>query len=645
MLPIANYKEEIIREVKNNYVTIISAETGSGKSTQIPQYLSDFYQNVIVTEPRIMAAKTLATRVAEEMGVVLGDEVGYRTAYDKCFSKNSKILFCTDGLQLIRTIFSENTSKESVLIIDECHEWNLNIETLIAWCKQMKDKWNTKVVIMSATIETATLANFFENDVNILSVPGKVYDVEMEQRAEYKLIDTIKENINKSKNILVFVPGKKEITDVIEKLEGEDATVLPLHGEMDWDDQKRCFESYFNAKVIVATNVAQTSITIPDIDVVVDTGKARISIAEEGIQGLFLKDISRSDIIQRKGRAGRTKEGKYFLCSNTSFDDRDEIAIPEIQRSILDRVVLMLASIEFDAEKLDFYHQPEKAAIVRAKSELTAIGATDSNNVVTELGYRIVKMPVTVQLARMIVEAEKYGVTEAVMTIAAIVEIGGLLDKNTNYSDFTDEHNSDLLAEWDVWNKINKLKFIDFQKLGIRKKNFFKIKEHINKLREALQNIVEITNNNDRKAILHSCLLGWISNIYASEGRWEQFVGYDRNRRSLDKSSCIWEFSHFMVGKPKTIEFKNGLGDIRHLNLVSFATKIDLQTFIKFAREDSICENITTEYSEEDDAVKVIVEKYFEGILIDVQVYIDYNHPEYDNLKTEYEREEEERRN
>ena len=263
-LPIASYKTAIIDAVRNHYVTIVTAETGSGKSTQIPQYLSEYFSQVVVTEPRIMAAKTLAKRVSEEMNVTLGEEVGYRTGYDKCDSTNNKILYCTDGLQLVRTIFNHESNAENVLIIDEVHEWNLNIETLIAWCKFMYGKWNTKVVIMSATLDAVKLYNFFGNDSTILSIPGNLYDVTIEERSKYELIETIKENIHDGKNILVFVAGKKEINDVIQELTDENATVLPLHGEMDWEEQKKCFEQYPNPKVVVATNVAQTSLTIPE---------------------------------------------------------------------------------------------------------------------------------------------------------------------------------------------------------------------------------------------------------------------------------------------------------------------------------------------------------------------------------------------
>lgn len=636
MLPITNYKKEIIEAVRNHSFTIVSAETGSGKSTQISQYLAEYYSKIVVTEPRIMAAKTLAKRVTEEMGVTLGEDVGYMTAYDKCYSKGSNILYCTDGLQLIRTIFSDDTETENVLIIDEVHEWNLNIETLIAWCKFMQGKWNTKVVIMSATLDVTGLANFFGEDVATLTIPGTLYDVEVEERHEEALISTIKENINQRKNILVFVAGKKEISTVMEELAGEDATVLPLHGEMDWDDQKKCFEHYSNPKVIVATNVAQTSLTIPDIDVVVDTGEARISVAENGIQGLFLKYISRSDIMQRKGRAGRTKEGKYILCSNARIEDREEFSVPEIQRSILDRVVLQMAAIGLDAEELKFYHQPDMISIKEAKWELTAIGAL-SDNKITQLGHKIVKMPVSVQFARMIVEAEKYGVTEQVMTIAAIIEMGGLLAKEGHYSDFTVEYESDLLAELDVWNSINKKGYIDFQKLGIKKKSFFKIKEHIKKLRETLYGIVEMKHNDNRKAIVKSCLSGLVSHIYVRD-EYGNLRGEDRTTIQQDRKSCLEGWAKIVVGIPRTIEYKNRYGFTSSLNLVGFASEIDVKTLFELV-PDAIETKTKLRYSNLKDAVEVTITRSFAGVVVDTEINYDANHPAYTELKERYEEE------
>lgn len=635
-LPISNYKERIVEAVATHSFTIICAETGAGKSTQIPQYLTSIAEQVIVTEPRVMAAKTLARRVAEEMGTDVGERVGYRTAYDSSCSERSKIVYCTDGLQLIRTIFNPDSEAENILIIDEVHEWNLNIETLIAWVKYMQGKWNTKVVIMSATLDVIKLMGFLGEDLAAISVPGTLYDVEVEERPSEDLIYTIIENIECNKNVLVFVPGKREIHNVMDELSKTNAVVLPLHGEMDWDEQSKCLESYSCPKVVVATNVAQTSLTIPDIDVVVDTATARVSVAKDGIQGLFLEEISLADIIQRKGRAGRTKDGKYILCSDYPIKFRKKNSTPEIQRSILDRVVLQMTEIGIDAEEIKFFHQPDVSAIQNAKKELNAIGALDGNDV-TKLGHKIVKMPVSVQLARMIVEAEKYGVTDQVITIAAIIEIGGLLERNANYIDFTAEDSSDLLAEYDVWKAINEMEYIDFRSMGIKKKNYFKIKEHINKLKETLYGVVDVTCHDDREAVLISCLYGLVSNIYVRVD--DIFYGADGTTVRLDNKSCIaYDYPKIVVGIPKTIEYKDVYGLNRSMNLLTCATKLDI-SMLNMIAEKQIFEEPTLRYSKRMDAVEITVKRYFAGILVDVETSYDLYHPELERLREEFEAE------
>lgn len=647
ILPITTHKDEIVKAVRANDVTIIVGETGSGKSTQVPQYLSEIYDQVIVTEPRIMAAKTLARRVSDEMGVVLGDEVGYRTGYDKCDSANSKILFCTDGLQLIRTITQSKNTANNVLIIDEIHEWNNNMEALAAWCKYMLDKWNTKVVIMSATVDAESLKNYYGGKVSVIEVPGNLYEVSFEERSECEFISTILEKVYEGKNVLAFVSGKKEISDTIKKLMDNfklnqtAVKVFPLHGELDWEEQSKCFDSYDVPKVIVATNVAQTSVTIPDINIVVDTGKAKITIARNGIEGLFEVNISQADCLQRKGRAGRVQNGEYILCSDVCFEYRDRYMAPEIQRSILDRVVLQLAVAGIDAEKLEFFHQPKKSAIQIAKNELYNLGALDLECHVTELGHKMVKMPVSVQLARMIVEAEKFGVTEDVMTIAAIVEMGGLLSKEGSYSNFTSESRSDLLAELDVWNKISQLGWIDFKEYGINKKSFFRIKEHIKKLKEALYDIVEISSSNDRDGIVRSCLSGMVSNIFTRD-YLDEFVDDDGNTRKLDRKSCLSGGSfgsslECVVGTPRTIEFNGRYGEKRRLELISFATAFDKKYLLELCPEQITSETEIIGYDPDEDAVKLFRSRYFRRLRIDSETVFDKNHPSYEALKNDYE--------
>lgn len=646
-LPIDRYENDIANAIEENDFLIVVGQTGCGKTTRIPQFLANKFAQVIVTEPRILTAKTSSYRVAEEMGVTVGKEIGYKTGYDKCFSSESKILFCTDGLQLVRTITMADGTKENVLIIDEIHLWNRNMEALVAWCKFMRNKWNTKVVIMSATMDAEKLQSYLGNKTAIINVPGRLYEVAVDHRPEYMLLPTILEYVEEKRDTIVFVSGKKEMEKLIEEIEEEEcnAVILPLHAELEWEDQKKCYENYNVPKVIVATNIAQDGVTIPGVSVI-DTGKAKISNAESGVEGLIEVEISKADCKQREGRAGRTEGGRYTLCSDYPFERRDDYTAPEIQRSILDRIVLQLAVAGLDAETLEFYHQPDKEAIRLAKKKLVTLGATDSDNNVTELGAKMVRMPVSVELARMIIEAEKYGVTEQVMTIAAIVEMGGLLRKGKNswvtYSDFTEEDSSDLLAELDVWEKLSKMGYINFKEVGISKKNFFRIKEHIKKLNSALDNLVDIQNNDDREAILKSCLAGMVTNIFVSDG-YGSFTGEDGIERQLDKNSCVegtyMEPVDCVVGTPRSFSVKGRWGWTTQMNLVTFATKIS-KSMIEEMVPSQIRVETECHYDAESDSVKVYTSKFYLILELGTTSELVQNHPKYAVLKEEYEEEE-----
>lgn len=635
-LPIYNYMNEITEAIKNHAVTIITAETGSGKSTQVPQYAHNAGYDVVVTEPRRMAAWSLAERVAGEMETPLGETVGFRTALERNDSQNTSILYCTDGLELVRSL-TDTKNKPKVLIIDEVHEWNSNIETLIGWSKKkIGEGWCTKVVIMSATLERESLEKYFGEDVYSLEVPGRLFPVSFEERSEMHLISAIAEMVSEKRNTLVFVPGKKEIAEVMKQLSSNNvkAKVLPLHGELDSEEQKKCFHSYSVPKVVVATNVAQTSITIPDIDAVVDTGKEKRPEAYNGIEGIMCRDISKADCMQRKGRAGRTKEGRYILCSNTYFEDREEFSVPEIQRCLLDQTVLRLATIGIDAVEFPFFHQPKVEELVRAKETLINLGALEEDNTVTSIGYKMAKMPVGVQSARMIIEAEKYGVTEEVIKIASIVEIGTLLSKDASYDSFTRERESDLLAELDVWNALQEMGFIKFDEVGINKKTFFRIKEHIKRMHEALKGVVEITSSDDRKAIKMACMAGMINHVYKNTGYG--YVNGDGVSRQLDRRSCLYGPS-LVVGKPRIIEFKDRYGWKRTMDLVTIATKVTAEELKEIAPQFITEEETDCYYSSYEDAVKVTKVTYFKDIQIAEDTQTVPNHPDYAKLKAEYE--------
>jgi len=590
-LPIEDYKGEIQKTVKNNKVTIITAETGSGKSTQVPQYLREIIngdEQIIITQPRRLAARTVSKRVADEMGSHLGREVGYRTGQDRCDSRDTKILFCTDGLQLIREL--TGTGKAKVLVIDEVHEWNTNIETLVAWSKKQIDSGsNLKVVIMSATLEAEKLSKYF-GDCPTITAPGRLYPVEKKSSSS-SISSEIKTLVTSGKNILVFQPGKKDIDATIRELDGVNAEILPLHGELEPHDQQKCFSKYDRPKVVVSTNIAQTSITIPDIDAVVDSGMERRIEVRDGVEGLYLSPISMADSEQRAGRAGRTKEGTYILCGNES---RNDWPTPEIMRSRLDQLVLRLATAGIDATELEFFHQPDKKQLVEAKNALTRLGAFNEKGQVTEIGRKISELPVDVHIARMIIEANKLGVTNEIITIAACLEAGGIRHRNGQWKEYFNitEKESDLLAELEVYDKLKNSK-VDFRETGVIAKNYFRAKEIRNRLKDIIRpDYFDKSLDESRLDILKSICAGMIDHLY--QNKYGQYQNGGSGARDLARESVLSDLPQkpdWIVGKPFDLEITNRRGRRVTLNLVGMATKVNPEWLAEIAPQLARNEN------------------------------------------------------
>ena len=416
-LPTLDFREAIVDAVDQNQVVILTAETGAGKSTQVPQYLAEHgYDRVIVTQPRILAARNLARRVREEWAERNSEDsteiIGYRTAHERDDSGNTKILYCTDGLQLVRELTGVGINSKQVLVLDEVHEWNENMEVLVAWAKKrVQEEPRFKVVIMSATIETDALAEYYQTDA-VIDVPGRYFEVK--KRTGSDVLGELFEQLRSPKhNILTFLPGKAEIQDISDaiskKADEVGVPVIPLHSQLEAEMQQKAFASYPNGKIILATNIAQTSVTIDDIDLVIDSGLERRSEVRNGVEGLFISQISQADSLQRAGRAGRTKPGEYILAPYDTmpclpFEERSEYPVPEILRKHIDRLTLRLANVGIDIEMLDFYHDPSKKAIQRAKRTLVALGAMTRAGEVTGVGRAMERFPVESSYARMLVE-------------------------------------------------------------------------------------------------------------------------------------------------------------------------------------------------------------------------------------------------
>ena len=459
-LPIADYREQIVNAVDESQAVVITAETGAGKSTQVPQMLAEAGYEVIVTQPRVVAARSVAERVQEEVTQAGGKDfdtfVGYRTANERGDNPDNQILFVTDGLQLMRELYNSKPAApdaKRALVLDEVHEWNENMEVLVAWAKQrVQEDPNFKVVTMSATMEAEKLADYFNTDrtetsshqarqTPVIEVPGRTFPVEKRQGDD--LVGETLQLAREGKNTLVFVPGKNEITEVMDSLaqhELPNVRIMPLHGQMEKQDQRQVFQHYDNeTKVVVATNVAQTSITIDDIHAVVDSGLERQVQVRDGVEGLYLTATSQADCMQRAGRAGRVGPGEYVLAPLggrriKSLEQRDGYATPEIQRTHLGGMVLRLAGAGIDATKMDFYHQPDHAQLRAAKEQLQGLGALDEEGKVTKIGRAMERMPLEPHGARMLVEARKYGprVRRQLAAALAVQEVGGIRAYNSD---------------------------------------------------------------------------------------------------------------------------------------------------------------------------------------------------------------------
>ncbi len=637
-LPVVQYRDQILDAVRSHPVVVITAETGAGKSTQVPQFLADAGYRVVITQPRRLAARTLAERVAEEVQCPLGERVGFRTADERADSVRTEILYITDGLQLVRELAKRRSinAAETVLVLDEVHEWNLNMEVLVAWIRAQDGQ--VKTVLMSATLDTERLAAYFE-DCPIIDVPGRLFFVEHREAPAEDLIPAIVDLARHGRNVLVFLPGKREIVSTIERLQTEVDTrtvlLLPLHGELTSGEQARCFEAPPPgvSKIVVATNVAQTSITIPDIDAVVDSGEERRVEVVDGIDGLYLRPISQADCNQRAGRAGRTRAGIYVLCSDFPLVERQPFPVAEILRTRLDQVVLRLAIHGFDASSLTFFHQPGKEAIEAAHTALITLGAIDPQGGVTQIGHRMAKLPVRVDLARMLVEAEHRGVLEPVATIAACLEVGDIRSRDAKWLSLTAERKSDLLAVLDVFRAASK-SHKKLEDMGVFRRNFFRageIRGRILKLlsRDKVQTPLHLSAG-DRQEVLLSCLAGMIQHVFALAGYSRGGPKYSDGKdlpRELSRESVVSSGPDMIVGVPFNLSVKGREGMVT-LRLIGMVTAVDHALIRKVAPHQLLTKTgIDPEYMPEHDQIWSTTAVFLNGRQISDELVPDLAHP------------------
>lgn len=452
MLPIFPYREELLNAINDHQVLVIVGETGSGKTTQIPQYLHEAGYTkrgkIGCTQPRRVAAMSVAARVAQEMGVKLGHEVGYSIRFEDCTSDKTILKYMTDGMLLREFLSEPDLASYSVMMVDEAHERTLSTDVLFGLVKDItRFRPDIKLLISSATLDANKFSDYFDS-APIFNIPGRRYPVDImytkAPEADYleaAIVTVLQIHVTQPPgDVLVFFTGQEEIeaAEEILKLRTRglgtkiaEMIICPIYANLPSDMQAKIFEDTPEGarKVVLATNIAETSLTIEGIKYVIDPGfcKQKSYNPRTGMESLIVTPISKAAAQQRAGRAGRTSPGKCFRLY-TAWSHQHEMednTVPEIQRTNLGNVVLMLKSLGInDLIHFDFLDPPPAETLLRALEQLYALGALNDRGELTKLGRRMAEFPLDPMLSKMIVASDKHKCSEEIVTISAMLSVG-----------------------------------------------------------------------------------------------------------------------------------------------------------------------------------------------------------------------------
>ncbi|MET9067049.1 ATP-dependent RNA helicase HrpA [Streptosporangium sandarakinum] len=477
-LPVSRRRDDILEAIRDHQVVIVAGETGSGKTTQLPKICLELGRGVkgLIghTQPRRIAARTVAERVAEELDTPLGEAVGYKVRFTDQVSDGTLVKVMTDGILLAELQGDRDLAQYDTLIIDEAHERSLNIDFILGYLKQLLPRRpDLKIVITSATIDPERFSRHF-GDAPIVEVSGRTYPVEVRYRPveeDDDQIQAISDAVDElcaegPGDILVFLSGEREIRDTADALsKRKDAEVLPLYARLSAAEQHRVFQRHSGRRIVLATNVAETSLTVPGIKYVVDPGFARISRYSHRtkVQRLPIEAISQASANQRKGRCGRVSEGVCIrLYSEEDFLSRPEFTDPEILRTNLASVILQMTSIGLgDIGAFPFVEPPDQRQVRDGYDLLLELGAFDKARQITPLGRKLAGLPVDPRLARMVIEADHNGCVREVMVIAAALSIQDPRERPADKQQAADEKHrrfadkeSDFISYLNLWNHL-----------------------------------------------------------------------------------------------------------------------------------------------------------------------------------------------
>jgi ATP-dependent helicase HrpA len=482
-LPVSQRKDDILAAIRDHQVVVVAGETGSGKTTQIPKICIELGRGVRGqighTQPRRIAARTVAERIAEELDRPLGSTVGYKVRFTDQVSDDTMVKVMTDGILLAEIQNDRMLYRYDTLIIDEAHERSLNIDFILGYLRDLLPRRpDLKLIITSATIETARFSAHF-GGAPVIEVSGRTFPVETRYRPLVAVADDVEEPMDQvdgiadavdelgregDGDILVFLSGEREIRDTAEALGKRNlrnTDIVPLYGRLSAAEQHRVFERHTQRRVVLATNVAETSLTVPGIRYVIDPGTARISRYSHRlkVQRLPIEPVSQASANQRKGRCGRVADGICIrLYSEEDFESRPEFTEPEILRTNLASVILQMTNLGLgDLAKFPFIDPPDRRNITDGVKLLEELGALDERKL-TPLGRQLAQLPVDPRLARMVMEADKQECVAEVMVIAAALSIQDPRERPTEkqqqadekHARFTDKE-SDFFSYLNLW--------------------------------------------------------------------------------------------------------------------------------------------------------------------------------------------------
>ncbi|WP_257158374.1 ATP-dependent RNA helicase HrpA [Corynebacterium cystitidis] len=610
-LPVSERRDDIMELINNNQVVIIAGETGSGKTTQIPKMLLDLGRGrrglIGHTQPRRLAARTVAERIADELGQKIGESVGYAIRFDDRVSKTTAVKLMTDGILLAEMQRDRYLNAYDTIIIDEAHERSLNIDFLLGYLKRLlPHRPDLKVIITSATIDPERFAQHFAaadgTPAPIIEVSGRTYPVEiryrpLEQQVGDKVVDidlldglvaAIEELMPEGPgDILCFFPGERDIRDAIEAIEAKKwrgVEITPLFGRLSNQEQHRVFSPHSGRRIVLATNIAETSLTVPGIHYVVDTGTARISrySTRTKVQRLPIEEISQAGANQRSGRCGRVADGIAIrLYSEDNFNSRPEFTDPEILRTNLASVILQMISLRLgDITAFPFIQPPEHKAVRDGLVLLDELGALEQSSTrekeprLTTIGRDLARIPVDPRMARMLVEANTLGVLDDVTVIVSSMTIQDVRERPLEFQAQADQaharfkdQESDFLSSLKLWDYITESRD-EMSGNAFRKRmkkeylHYMRIREWydlVRQLREVSKQLgwsqaQDVVGKRDHDAIHQSLLSGLLSNIGARDGNRKEYQGARGTRFMIFPGSALAKKPPEMVMAGELVE-------------------------------------------------------------------------------------------